>query len=239
MCYQLLATKSLHDESMRVYREVRTGDINRARAAVSRIVGRDTDALSMEGVIKATVETVAENTSDGIVVPLCFMAIGGAPLCFLYKAINTLDSMVGYKNDAYLYFGRISARLDDVANYLPARLSALLMILGAGFVRLDVRNSWRIWRRDRRNHSSPNSAQTESVCAGALNVQLAGDAWYFGKLVHKPTIGDASRTVEVEDIRRANQLLYATAILAVVLLSACIVAVHIGATVALEGVICS
>lgn len=215
-CYQMLATKSLKVESMKVYDRLKNGTIEEARYAVSMIVGRDTQSLSEIGVTKAAVETVAENTSDGIIAPMFYMAIGGVPLMFLYKGINTMDSMLGYKNEKYLYFGRCAAKLDDVVNYIPARLSGILMVLAAKFAGLDMANAWKIFRRDRRNHASPNSAQTEAVMAGALNVQLAGNAYYFGKLYEKPTIGDPNRPVEIEDIPRANQLLYATAAFGVV-----------------------
>ncbi|PWJ72571.1 adenosylcobinamide-phosphate synthase CbiB [Murimonas intestini] len=220
MCYQLLATKSLKDESMKVYDKLKAGDLPEARKAVAMIVGRDTESLDEAGVTKAAVETVAENTSDGIIAPMLFMAVGGAAFGYFYKAINTMDSMVGYKNEKYLYFGRFAARLDDVVNYIPARLAACFMTAAAAFVSLDTKEAWRIYRRDRRNHASPNSAQTEAVMAGALNVQLAGDAWYFGKLHKKKTIGDDTRPVEYEDIRRADRLLYATAILSLVMFSA-------------------
>ena len=216
-CYQLLATRSLRDESMKVYDALKKGTIEDARHAVSMIVGRDTEELTEEGVTKAAVETVAENTSDGVIAPMIYMAIGGVPLMFLYKGINTMDSMLGYKNDKYLYFGRCAAKLDDVANYIPARLSGWLMVAASAFVKMDVKNAAKIYRRDRRNHASPNSAQTEAAMAGALDVQLAGNAYYFGKLYEKPTIGDAIRPVEVEDIRRSNRLLYATAILGAVI----------------------
>lgn len=216
-CYQLLATRSLKDESMRVYDRLKYGTLEEARKAVSMIVGRDTAALTEEGVTKAAVETVAENASDGVIAPMLYMAIGGAPLMFLYKGINTMDSMLGYKNDRYLYFGRCAAKLDDAANYLPSRISGGLMVLAAYFSGSDGWNAWKIFRRDSRNHTSPNSAQTESVMAGALDVQLAGNAYYFGKLYEKPTIGDPIRLIESEDIRRANRLLYATAITGVVL----------------------
>ena len=215
MCWQILAAKSLRDESMKVYRELKKDDLEAARYAVSMIVGRDTQVLDATGVAKAAVETVAENTSDGVIAPLIYLAIGGPILGFMYKAINTMDSMVGYKNDKYMYFGRCAAKLDDVVNYIPARISALLMI-AVSFLpgkAYDGKGAWRIWRRDRRKHASPNSAQTEAVCAGSLGVQLAGDASYFGKIVKKPTIGDAHRPVEYEDIKRANGLLYRTAIL--------------------------
>ena len=216
-CYQLLATRSLKDESMRVYDRLKYGTLEEARKAVSMIVGRDTQSLTEEGVTKAAVETVAENASDGVIAPMLYMAIGGVWLMFLYKGINTMDSMLGYKNDKYLYFGRCAAKLDDVANYIPARLSGWLMVAASAFVKMDVKNAAKIYRRDRRNHASPNSAQTEAAMAGALDVQLAGNAYYFGKLYEKPTIGDGIRPVEVEDIRRSNRLLYATAILGAVI----------------------
>ncbi|MBS4969554.1 MAG: cobalamin biosynthesis protein CobD [Lachnospiraceae bacterium] len=213
-CWQILATKSLKTESMKVYAPLKEGDLPAARRAVAMIVGRDTERLTEEGVAKAAVETVAENTSDGIVAPLIFLALGGPALGFFYKAVNTMDSMVGYKSERYLYFGRTAARLDDVLNFLPSRISAWLMILAAAFLGMDGKNAKRIYLRDRRNHASPNSAQTEAVMAGALRVQLAGDAWYFGELYKKPTIGDPFRAVEPEDIVRANRLMYLTSALA-------------------------
>lgn len=213
-CWQILATKSLKTESMKVYAPLKEGDLPAARRAVAMIVGRDTERLTEEGVAKAAVETVAENTSDGIVAPLIFLVLGGPALGFFYKAVNTMDSMVGYKNERYLYFGRTAARLDDVLNFLPSRISAWLMILAAAFLGMDGKNAKRIYLRDRRNHASPNSAQTEAVMAGALRVQLAGDAWYFGELYKKPTIGDPFRAVEPEDIVRANRLMYLTSALA-------------------------
>lgn len=212
-CYQLLAARSLKQESMKVYDRLLNGTLDEARYAVSMIVGRDTESLSDTGVTKAAVETVAENASDGVIAPMLFMAIGGAPLMFLYKGINTMDSMVGYKNDKYLYFGRCAAKLDDVANFIPARLSGWLMVAASGLTGFSWKNAARIYRRDRRNHASPNSAQTEAAMAGALGVQLAGNAFYFGKLYEKPTIGDPDRTVEYEDIPRANRILYGTAVL--------------------------
>ena len=214
MCYQLLATKSLRDETMKVYTALRAGDVEGARRAVSMVVGRDTAVLDDIGITKAAVETVAENTSDGIIAPLLFMVIGGAPLGYFYKAVNTMDSMVGYKNERYLYFGRTAAKFDDVVNWFPARLSAVIMVCAGGLLGMDAGNAWRIYVRDRYNHSSPNSAHTEAVTAGALHIQLAGNAYYFGKLYEKPTLGDADRPVEYEDIRRAGRLLYGTAVLA-------------------------
>lgn len=227
MTYQILATKCLKVESMKVYKCLKSGDIEASRKAVSMIVGRDTQSLDEEGVAKAAIETVAENTSDGVIAPMLFTAIGGPIFGFFYKAVNTMDSMIGYKNDKYLYFGRTAAKLDDIVNFLPARISAYLMIVATFFAGLtsnkstseassdvktySVKRAFYIYKRDNRNHASPNSAQTESVCAGALGIRLAGDACYFGKVVKKPYIGDAYRKVEYEDIRRINYLMYLTA----------------------------
>lgn len=218
-CYQILATKSLRVESMRVYQYLAPGDLDNARKYLSWIVGRDTQNLNEQQIAKAAVETVAENTSDGVVAPMIFLAIGGAPLGFLYKAVNTLDSMIGYKNERYLYFGRFAARLDDVANFIPAILSAFLMIAASFLMGLDWKHAVAVYRRDRHNHKSPNSAKTESVAAGALNVQLAGDAYYFGKLVQKPTIGDGNRPVTPGDIPLMNRLMYLTSFLSLILLT--------------------
>ena len=216
-CGQALAAKGLVQESRNVYGELVKPDLPAARKAVSRIVGRDTENLTAEGVTKAAVETVAENASDGVIAPLLYMLLGGAPLALTYKAVNTMDSMVGYKNETYLYFGRAAAKLDDVANYIPSRLAALLWVAAAALTGNDAKGAWRIWRRDRRNHASPNSAQTESACAGALGVQLAGPAYYFGEYYPKPTIGDALRPIEPQDILRADRMMYAASILALVL----------------------
>ena len=215
MTWQILATKCLRVESMRVYDALRTDGVDAGRRAVSMIVGRDTSVLDAAGVTRAAVETIAENTSDGVIAPMLYTAIGGPVLGFVYKAVNTMDSMLGYKNDKYMYFGRFAARLDDVVNFIPARISAYLMIAAAfiGGRHFDGKNAYRIFKRDRFNHASPNSAQTESVCAGALRVQLAGDAVYFGKLVKKKYIGDGLREIEYEDIKRANRLMYITAFL--------------------------
>lgn len=213
MTYQILATKCLKVESMKVYWCLKYQTLEEARKAVSMIVGRDTQCLNEEGVAKAAIETVAENTSDGVTAPMLYTALGGPVLGFLYKAVNTMDSMIGYKNDKYLYFGRAAAKLDDIVNYLPARISAYLMIAAAFLAGKDFngKRAFHIYKRDKRNHASPNSAQTESVCAGALGIQLAGDASYFGKVVKKPLIGDALRKPTYEDIRRVNRLLYLTA----------------------------
>lgn len=216
-CWQALAMRCLRDETEAVRDKLEHDTIEAARAQVSRVVGRDTSVLNAEGVTKAAVETVAENFSDGEIAPMFWMLIGGAPLALCYKSVNTMDSMVGYKNDRYLFFGRAAAKLDDAANYIPARLSALLLILAAAIGGADAKNAWHIWRRDRRKHESPNSAQTESAMAGALNIQLAGPAIYFGVLHDKPTQGDALRPVEPEDIHRANRLMYIGGTIGVIL----------------------
>ena len=216
-CWQILATKSLRDESRAVYAKLASGDLPGARKAVSMIVGRDTDALDAAGVTRAAVETVAENASDGVAAPLFYMLLGGAVLGCLYKAANTMDSMVGYKNERYLDFGRTAARLDDALNFIPARLCAWVMIFAARLCGMDAGNALRIYRRDKRNHASPISAHTEAAMAGALRVRLAGDAYYFGKLCKKPYIGDAQRPIEAADILRAHKLLYVTAYLLLML----------------------
>ncbi|MBR5337070.1 MAG: cobalamin biosynthesis protein CobD [Lachnospiraceae bacterium] len=217
-CYWILATKSLKVESMKVYTALKDEGPEAGRYAVSMIVGRDTANLSEEGVVKAAVETVAENTADGVIAPMFYMAIGGAILGFFYKAVNTMDSMVGYKNDKYMYFGTAAAIFDDVVNFIPARLSAIFMIAAAKIRGMDAKGALRIFKRDRFNHASPNSAQTESVMAGALDVQLAGPAYYFGVLHEKKTIGDDIRPIEREDIPRANDLMCMTSLVGIVLL---------------------
>lgn len=216
-CWQALAMRCLAKESRNVYRRLKTEGLEAGRNAVARIVGRDTAQLSEQGVIKATVETVAENFSDGVLAPLLYMLIGGAPLALAYKSINTMDSMVGYKNDKYLHFGRAAAKLDDVANYIPSRISALLWIVASPLAGGNLKNAWKIWRRDRRNHASPNSAQTESACAGSLGIQLAGPACYFGKRLEKPYIGDAVREIEPEDILRTNRIMITASVVGVIL----------------------
>lgn len=219
MCYQILARKCLADAGTHVQQALGKS-LDEGRKAVGMYVGRDTSELDETGVIKATVETIAENTSDGVIAPMCFLLIGGAPLGFLYKAVNTLDSMVGYHNEKYEYFGRFSAKMDDAFNFIPARLSAVCMIAGAGLLRYDSANALRVFRRDRNRHKSPNAGQTESVCAGALHVQLAGDATYFGKRVQKATLGDPDRPIARADIGRTADLMTAAAVLALLLLSA-------------------
>lgn len=212
MCYFVIAANSLKKESMKVGICLKNSDMLGARESVSMIVGRDTQFLDEEGVIKATVETVAENTSDGVIAPLFYTVLGGGCLAFVYKAINTMDSMVGYKNEKYVNFGWAAAKLDDVVNFIPSRISAVLMIAATFVSGLDWKNAIRIFKRDRFNHTSPNSAQTESVCAGALDVRLAGDAYYFGKLYKKPFIGDSVRELRTEDISRVNKLMYISAV---------------------------
>ena len=226
LCGRLLALRSLREAAYAVRDPLLQGDVDGARRAVSMIVGRDTDPLNAEGIAKAAVETVAENTSDGVTAPLFYMILFGGIGGIFYKAVNTMDSMIGYKNDRYRFFGTAAARLDDVMNYIPSRLSALLMILTCvvPFKGIsnpqspqeklpDMRAAFRIWRRDRRKSPSPNSAQTESVCAGALHLRLLGDTWYFGKLHHKAEIGDGDRTVEPHDITRAVSLMVRTSLL--------------------------
>lgn len=211
--WQCLALKSLRDESQKVLTSLHSGGIEEARSAVSMIVGRDTAVLDECGVVKATVETVAENASDGVGAPLFYILFFGAIGGVLYKTVNTMDSMIGYKNDKYMEFGRCAAKLDDVFNYVPSRVCALMMVLASGISGFDMKNAYYIWKRDRYNHASPNSAQTESVMAGALDVRLAGNAYYFGKLVEKPYIGDDIREIKPEDINASHKILFVTGLL--------------------------
>ena len=210
--WQCLAAGSLRKESTAVKRAL-SRSLGEGRLAVGRIVGRDTGALDSAGVCRACVETVAENTSDGVIAPLLYMALGGAPLALLYKAINTMDSMLGYKNDVYLHFGRAAAKLDDAANFIPSRVSALAMIAAAAVLGFDAKNALHIFRRDRFCHASPNSAQTESVCAGALGLRLGGPNMYFGKTADKPYIGVERRPITPEDIDHANELMLGCSII--------------------------
>ena len=211
-CWQALAIKDLKDESMKVCRALEQEGLAAARTAVSRIVGRDTARLDEAGVARAAVETVAENFADGVIAPLFYMMLGGAPLALTCKAVNTMDSMLGYKNKRYLHFGRAAAKLDDAVNFLPARLAALLLIGVSFLLGEDGKNAWRIWRRDRRKHPSPNSAQCESAMAGALGLRLLGPAWYFGEYQDKAWIGEEKKPIDAGDIRRACRLLYAGSI---------------------------
>lgn len=216
ICYYMLAGKSLKTESMKVYKAFENNDTEGARKAVSMIVGRDTQSLTKEGIIKAAVETVAENSSDGVVAPLIYMLIFGPVGGVVYEAVNTMDSMIGYVEEKYFYIGKFAAKLDDVLNYIPARISGILVIISAFILRYDYKNAFRIFKRDRRKHASPNSAQTESAMAGALGVQLAGDATYFGVVHKKPYIGDKKREIENEDIKRANDIMYTMTIICLV-----------------------
>lgn len=223
-CWQCLALKGLLSESGKVRKALESGDasLQSARKALSRIVGRDTASLDAAGIIRAAVETVAENFSDGVMAPMLYMTIGGVPLGLLYKAVNTMDSMVGYRNDRYLYFGRCSARLDDIANLLPSRISALLMIAAAPLCGLNVKGALRIFLRDRYNHTSPNSAQTEAACSGALGIRLGGPSSYFGELKEKPYIGDAVREPETRDIERSGWLIGVAAVIGLVVMAVCL-----------------
>lgn len=217
VCYQMIAARQLRIEALRVRDALEKDGLEAARTAVSMIVGRDTQNLDEVGVIRAAVETVAENASDGVVAPLLFMAVGGAPAGVLYKAVNTMDSMVGYKNERYRHFGTAAARLDDVLNFVPARVTGVLMCVVAPLVGLDGAGAWRVFCRDRKRHASPNSAHPEAACAGALGVQLAGPASYFGVVHDKPTIGDDLRTPVAADITASTRLLAATSLAAFVL----------------------
>ena len=217
MCGQILCTKSLKDESMKVFRALKSGDLSASRQAVSMIVGRDTAELDEAAVTRAAVETVAENSSDGIVAPILFLALGGAPLGFFYKAVNTMDSMLGYVEPPYKNIGLVPAKMDDVMNFLPSRIAAVLMLAAGTVLGMDGKNGWKIFRRDRFCHASPNSAQTESMCAGLMGLRLAGDAYYHGVLHKKQFIGDALRPIEPEDIPRACRLLYGTSLCALML----------------------
>ena len=219
MLYQIFALRSLRNAGLDVLEPLHKGDIDEARLKLSWIVGRDTQNLNEEEITKATVETIAENTGDGVIAPMFYMFIGGAPLALLYKAINTMDSMIGYKNDKYLYFGRCAAKLDDVANFIPARIAAFCMLAAAYFLNMNTAGAWKIFKRDRYNHLSPNSAMTESVAAGAMDLQLGGGHYYFGKFVPKPTIGDEVRSAEPEDVLKANSLLFFSSILCIIAFS--------------------
>lgn len=216
--YQIFASKSLKEQSMLVYRYLEAEDLPNSRKYLSWIVGRDTSELDPEEITKAVVETVAENTSDGVTAPMLYMMILGAPLGMLYKAINTMDSMLGYKNDRYMYFGRIPAKIDDVANFIPARITGLLMCLTASLIGLDGRNAYRIYKRDRLKHLSPNSGHLEAACAGAMHIMLGGDSFYFGKLVEKASLGDPDREVRITDIPLSIKMMYASSLAMLALL---------------------
>ena len=217
MCAQIIAARELVRECAKVEKALEDDDITEARRAVSYVVGRDTEALDREGICRAAVETVAENGSDGVIAPLFWMFLFGAPGGFFYKAVNTMDSMLGYKNDRYLYFGRAAAKTDDVVNFIPSRISAILMIISCPLCHLDGRNAFRIFCRDRHKHTSPNAAQTESVFAGALNVHLNGPAFYGGVLHEKEYLGDDIHPIEPGDIKRAGHLMYTASALMLII----------------------
>lgn len=219
LLYTCLAARCLANEGKKICNALKAGDIQNSRKLLSFIVGRDTEKLDEGGITRGAVETVAENTSDGVIAPLFYMFIGGAPLAMAYKAANTLDSMVGYKNEKYIYFGRASARLDDVLNYIPARLSALFIVFASALLGLNYKNSFYTVKRDGRNHSSPNSGYPEAAVAGALEVQLGGTNSYFGKLVEKPTIGSLIKPLDRYDIEAAVGLMYAASICAIMVFS--------------------
>ncbi len=217
LIYTTLATKCLKDESVKIYKVLKTGDLDKSRIQLSYIVGRDTTNLNEKEIVRATVETVAENTVDGIIAPLFYGFIGGAPLAMAYKAVNTLDSTVGYKNDKYYYLGFASAKIDDIANYIPARLGVILLPLGSLFTGFNFKDALKIGIRDRKNHKSPNCAFSEGAVAGALGIQLGGTNVYFGKEVYKPTIGDKTREIEIEDIVRTNKIMYSSSIISIII----------------------
>ena len=213
LLYFCISSKGLKVEGLKVIKVLESGDIEGARKQLSYIVGRDTKVLDEEGIIRAVIETVAENTSDGIIAPLLFGALGGAPLAMTYKAVNTCDSMFGYKNDKYIDFGFVPAKMDDLFNYIPARITGYLVIFAAFILGLDYKKSYRIYKRDRYNHTSPNSAHPESAVAGALGIRLGGANYYFGKIVEKPTIGDKNKVIEISDLYKTNNILLVVTLL--------------------------
>lgn len=217
LIYFCISAKGLKVEGLKVYNYLIKNDIECARKQLSYIVGRDTKSLDKKGIIRAVVETIAENMSDGVIAPLFYAGIGGAPLAMAYKAVNTMDSMFGYKNDKYMEFGFFPAKLDDVFNYIPARITGLLTVLTAFILKLNWKNSFKIYNRDKYNHTSPNSAHPEAAVAGALGIKLGGANYYFGKLVQKPTIGDKLKEIELSDIDSTNKILYGVAILGYIL----------------------
>lgn len=208
LIYFCISSKALVIEGFKVINHLMKDDIEKARRQLSYIVGRDTADLDKEGIIRAVIETIAENISDGVIAPLFYAGIFGAPLAMAYKAVNTMDSMFGYKNDKYMDFGYFPAKLDDLFNYIPARLTGLFIVISSFILKYDYKNSYRIYKRDRYNHTSPNSAHPEAAMAGALNIQLGGGNYYFGKFVFKPTIGDNIKEIEIQDIKHTSKVLY-------------------------------
>lgn len=219
LMYTIFSINSLAREGNRVYRILKEGDIEKARKDLSYLVSRDTEMMDEKMIIRSTMETISENTVDGIVAPMFYMFLGGMPLAMAYKAINTLDSMVGYKNEKYMDFGKFSAKVDDVANFIPARITGILIVLASMILGYDYKNSLKIFIRDRKNHSSPNSAHSEASVAGALGVQFGGKVSYFGKEIDKPTIGDKTKEFELEDIRKNIRIMYVTSFLSLVIFS--------------------
>ena len=219
LMYTIFSINSLAREGNRVYRILKEGDIEKARKDLSYLVSRDTETMDEKMIIRSTMETISENTVDGIVAPMFYMFLGGMPLAMAYKAINTLDSMVGYKNEKYMDFGKFSAKVDDVANFIPARITGILIVLASMILGYDYKNSLKIFIRDRKNHSSPNSAHSEASVAGALGVQFGGKVSYFGKEIDKPTIGDKTKEFELEDIRKNIRIMYVTSFLSLVMFS--------------------
>ena len=219
LMYTIFSINSLAREGNRVYRILKEGDIEKARKNLSYLVSRDTETMDEKMIIRSTMETISENTVDGIVAPMFYMFLGGMPLAMAYKAINTLDSMVGYKNEKYMDFGKFSAKVDDAANFIPARITGILIVLASMILGYDYKNSLKIFIRDRKNHSSPNSGHAEAGVAGALGVQFGGKVSYFGKEINKPTIGDKIKDFELEDIRKNIRIMYVTSFFSLVIFS--------------------
>ena len=213
MFYFTISTKALKVEGLKVIKFLLKEDIEGARKQLSYIVGRDTKSLDKEGILRAVVETIAENMSDGVVAPILYAGLLGVPFAFVYKAVNTMDSMFGYKNDKYKDFGFFPAKLDDVFNFIPARVTGYLIVVASYILKMDYKNSYKIYERDKNNHSSPNSAHPEAAVAGALGLRLGGANYYFGKLVDKPTIGDELKKIEINDVYNTNKILYLVAFL--------------------------
>ena len=219
LMYTIFSINSLAREGNRVYNILKEGNIERARKDLSYLVSRDTGTMDEKMIIRSTMETISENTVDGIVAPMLYMFLGGLPLSMTYKAINTFDSMVGYKNEIYMDFGKFSAKLDDVANFIPARITGILIVIASMILGYDYKNSLKIFIRDRKNHSSPNSGHAEAGVAGALGVQFGGRVSYFGKEVDKPVIGDKAKDFELEDIKKNIKIMYAASFLSLVVFS--------------------
>lgn len=218
MIYTIFATKSLDVETRKVYKALKEGDIKSARKWIGYLVSRDTSEMTESDIVKACVETISENITDGIIAPLFYITIGGAPLGWYYKSVNTLDSMVGYKNEKYKDFGYFSAKWDDVLNYIPARMTGVLILIVGSILKYDTKNGIKVLKRDKRNHASPNSAYSEAAVAGLLNIQLGGKASYFGIVSMKPTMGDENKAIEVEDIQKTKRIMYLTSAVGLLIL---------------------